>query len=72
MKDSNTVQWLNETRSKVVICNTGAKNRQRKIVTKFIIRCVCHTEGLKSWQIMKKMTHKNLNIVNKLVHVSDI
>ena len=36
------------------------------------IRCVCHTEGLKSWQIMKKMTHKNLKIVKKLVLVSDI
>ena len=42
------------------LCHTGAKNRQRKIVTIFVIRCVCHTEGLKSWQIMKKMTHKNL------------
>ena len=47
------------------LCHTGAKNRQRKIVTKFLIRCVCHTEGLKSWQIMKKMTHKNLKIVKK-------
>ena len=54
------------------LCHTGAKNRQRKIVTKFVIRCVCHTEGLKSWQIMKKMTHKNLKIVKKLVLVSDI
>ena len=54
------------------LCHTGAKNRQRKIVTKFVIRRVCHTEGLKSWLIMKKMTHKNLNIVKKLVHVSDI
>ena len=54
------------------LCHTGAKNRQRKIVTKFVIRCVCHTEGLKSWQIMKKMTHKNLKIVKKLVHVPDI
>ena len=51
---------------------TGAKNRQGKIVTKFVIRCVCHTEGIKSWQIMKKMTHKNLKIVKKLVLVSDI
>ena len=48
------------------------KNRQRKIVTKFVIRCVCHMEGLKSWQIMNKMTHKNLKIVKKLVHVPDI
>ena len=47
------------------LCHTGAKNRQRKIVTKFVIRCVCHTKGLKSWQIMKKMTHKNLKIVKK-------
>ena len=31
-----------------------------------------HTEGLKSWQIVKKMTHKNLKIVKKLVLVSDI
>ena len=54
------------------LCHTGAKNRQRKIVTKFVIRCVCHTEGLKSWQIMKKMTHKNLKIVKKLFPVSDI
>ena len=30
------------------------------------------TERLKSWQIMKKMTHKNLKIVKKLVHLSDI
>ena len=28
------------------LCHTGAKNRQRKIVTKFVIRCVCHTEAL--------------------------
>ena len=46
------------------------KLAKRKIVTKFVIRCVCHTEGLKSWQIMKKMTHKNLSIVKKLVHAS--
>ena len=54
------------------LCHTGAKNRQRKIVTKFVIRCVCQTKGLKSWQIMNKMTHKNLKIVKKLVHVPDI
>ena len=53
------------------LCHTGAKNRQRKVVMKFVIRCVCQTEGLKSWQIMKKMTHKNLNIVKKLVIVPE-
>ena len=33
--------------------------------------CMPHG-GFKSWQIMKKMTHKNLKIVKKLVHVPDI
>ena len=34
---------------------------------------LCMPDGrVKSWQIMKKMTHKNLNIVKKLVLVSDI
>ena len=54
--DSDKIGWL---------CHTGAKNRQRKIVTKFVIPCVCHKEGLKSWQFMKKMTHKCLKIVKK-------
>ena len=29
-------------------------------------------QGLKSWQIMKKMTHKNLKIVKKIIYLSDI
>ena len=62
----------NNKKGEYRLCHTGAKNRQRKIVTKFVIRCVCHTEGLKSWQIIKKMTHENLKIVKKLVHVPDI
>ena len=34
---------------------------------------LCMPDGrVKSWQIMKTMTHKNLNIVTKLVHLSDI
>ena len=63
---------MGDNKAMLRLCHTGAKNRQRKIVTKFVIRYVCHTEGLKSWQIMKKMTHKNLKIVKKLVLVSDI
>ena len=34
--------------------------------------CMPHGRVKKSWQIMKKMTHKNLKIVKKLVHLSDI
>ena len=33
--------------------------------------CMPHCSD-KSWQIIKKMTHKNLNIVKKLVYLSDI
>ena len=33
--------------------------------------CMPHGSN-KSWQIIQKMTHKNLNIVKKLVHLSDI
>ena len=38
-----------------------------------ICHSLCMPHGrVKSWQIMKKMTHKNLNIVKKLVLGSDI
>ena len=43
----------------------GSEKLPEKNRKKFVIRCVCHTEGLKSWQIIKKMTHKNLKIVKK-------
>ena len=33
--------------------------------------CILHSSN-KSWQILKKMTNKNLNIVKKLVYLSDI
>ena len=33
--------------------------------------CMPHCSD-KSWRIIKKMTHKNLNIVKKLVYLSDI
>ena len=33
--------------------------------------CMPHGSA-ESWQIMKKITHKNLNIVKQLGHLSDI
>ena len=75
VSDGNIIRTRNQFISQspsLRLCHTGAKNRQRKIVTKFVIRCVCHTEGLKMWPIMKKMTHKNLKIFKQLVHVPDI
>ena len=50
----------------------GSYKSPQKIVTKFAIRCVYHTASNKWWQIIKQMTYKNLNIVKKLVHLSDI
>ena len=50
----------------------GAKNRQRKIITKFAIPCVCYTEWIKTWQSLKKMTQKIPQIVKKTVHVNNV
>ena len=65
--------FLSSTRDKAVKAMPHGSEKSPEKNRNEIRHSLCMPHGsAKSWQIMKKMTHKNLNIVEKTSHLSDI